>query len=274
VGSAEHTKPSLLPLPSALGEHTALASLATPFNTVCARRAGERVDLEVEGATFATWHPRLVMTGYSWDALAAAALLRGDGPPQSILNLGLGGGTVTRELRALLPTARLVGVEIDAGIIDLARQHMQLDEQKLEIHIEDAYRYLADTTETFDAILDDLFLTGPSDVVRSRTPKGETMALLRAKLAPGGVLVANLITDAGDHQSIRQETRAAFAAAFASVRVVEPPRGLNEILVGGERTLPRSALGPYVGRLSDPHDRHRLQEIVVKPLRRRQGHRE
>lgn len=252
-----------------LQESVELESIATAFNTLSAHRLGERVDLEVEGATFATWHPRLIMTGYSWDALAVAALLRGDGPPRSILTLGLGGGTVTRQLRTLLPTARLVGVEIDAGIIDLARRHMDLDAQKLEIHIEDAYAYLARTKDTFDVILDDLFLTGPSDVVRSRTPKGETMALLRGKLAPGGLLVANLITDVGDHKAIRQETRAAFLAAFASVRVVEPPRGLNEILVGGERTLPRSALGPYVKRFAEAHDQRRLQEILVKPLRRR-----
>ena len=157
---------------------------------------------------------------------------------------------------------------VDAGIIDLAQRHMHLREQHVETHVEDAYQYLARTTETFDAILDDLFLTGPLDVVRSRTPKGETMALLRAKLAPGGLLVANLITDVGEHAAIRQETRAAFLAAFASVRVVEPPQGLNEILVGGDQTLPGSALGAYVRKLSEPHDRQRMREILVKPLRR------
>src|SRR5256885_722752 len=30
--------------------------------------------MDVEGATFATWHPRYVMTGYSWDALAGPHL--------------------------------------------------------------------------------------------------------------------------------------------------------------------------------------------------------
>ena len=242
--------------------------MTTAFNTVSVHRYGERIDLDVAGATFATWHPRQIMTGYSWDALSVATLLRSEGPPKSVLTLGLGGGTVTRQLRRLLPTARLVGVEIDAGIIDLAQRHMHLREQHVETHVEDAYQYLARTTETFDAILDDLFLTGPLDVVRSRTPKGETMALLRAKLAPGGLLVANLITDVGEHAAIRQETRAAFLAAFASVRVVEPPQGLNEILVGGDQTLPGSALGAYVRKLSEPHDRQRMREILVKPLRR------
>ena len=253
----------------ALPPSAELASLTTAFNTVTARRAGERVDMDVEGATFATWHPRHLMTGFSWDALAAAALLRGGGPPKSVLVLGLGGGTVTRQLRALLPEARLVGVEIDAGIVDLARRHMDLDAQRLEVHIEDAYAFLAATRDRYDAILDDLFLTGPTDVVRSRTPAGDTLSLLTAKLAPGGVLVANLITDAGTHRTVRLATRRAFLDAFASVRVVKPPRGLNEILVGGETTRPKSVLTAYTGRFAEPHDQRRLREISVTLLRRR-----
>lgn len=245
-----------------------VASLTTQFNTVAVRRAGERVDLEVEGATFATWHPRHAFTGYSWDALAAAALLRSSGPPASVLLLGLGGGTVTRQLRALLPAVRLVGVEIDAGVIDLARTYMALDEQRVEVHIEDAYGYLARTAEQFDVVLDDLFLTGPDDVVRTRVPQGETLKLLRARVAPGGLFVANLITDAGEHKSVRQAARKAFADAFPVSRVVTPPRGLNEILVGGDEVLPRSALAEWAPKLADPYDRARLTEIDVKLLKR------
>ncbi len=246
-----------------------LESVTTAFNTVRVRRTGERVDLEVEGATFASWHPRNKMTGFSWDALSCGALLHGDGPPKNVLVLGLGGGTVTRQLRALLPAARIVGVEIDDGIVDLARRYMDLDAQRLEVHVEDAYRFLADAGERFDAILDDLFLTGPTDVVRARTPTGDTLRLFRDRLAPGGILVANLITDGGVHRTARQDTRRAFLDAFPSVRAVIPPRGLNEILVAGERTRPRSTLDAYVARFSEPHDQQRVREILVKPVRRR-----
>jgi predicted membrane-bound spermidine synthase len=250
-------------------EAVELESITTPYNSVQVRRVGERIDLEVEGATFATWHPRTLMTGYSWDALACAALLRGGGPPKSVLVLGLGGGTVTRQLRALLPDARLVGVEIDAGIVDLARRYMHLDEQRVEAHVVDAYEYLAQTKDWFDAILDDLFLTGPNDVVRTRVPDGDTLGLLKSRLNPGGVLVANLITDSGEHRTVRLASRKAFLDGFPSVRVVTPPRGLNEILVGGDETRPRSTLGAYVGRFAEPFDQRRLQEIGVKPLRKR-----
>jgi precorrin-6B methylase 2 len=246
-----------------------LETVTTPFNTVRVRRTGERVDLEVEGATFATWHPRHLLTGYSWDALTCGSLLRSDGPPASVLVLGLGGGTVTRQLRAALPTARLVGVEIDAGVVDLARRYMELDAQAVDVRVEDAYRFLAETSERFDAIVDDLFLTGPTDVVRSRVPAGETLDLLTSRLRDGGVLVANVITDLGEHRVVRQATRTAFLGRFAEVRVVAPPRGLNEIVVGGDRVLPRSSLDAWVPRFPDRHDRLRLAEVKVRLLRRR-----
>lgn len=239
----------------------------TSYNSVVVRRTGERVDLEVEGATFATWHPRHLLTGYSWDALTAGCLLRADGPPRSVLVLGLGGGTVVRQLRRLVPSVRLVGVEIDDGVVGLARRHMAFDELEVEVRVEDAYRFLARTTERFDAVVDDLYLTGPDDVMRARAPAGDTLELLRARVADGGVLVANLIVDEGEHIAVTRRTRRAFAAAFPSVKVVVPPRGLNEIVVGGVDVRGRAALKPYRGRFDEDHDRRRWGELVVRSLR-------
>lgn len=236
----------------------------TAFNAVVVRRTGERVDLEVEGATFATWHPRHLLTGYSWDALTAGCLLRAGGPPRSVLVLGLGGGTVVRQLRRLVPDVRLVGVEIDQGVVDLARRHMRFDELDVEVVVGDAYEYLAKAKERFDAVVDDLYLTGPDDVMRARAPAGDTLQLIRGRIAEGGVLVANLIVDEGEHLAVTRRTRKAFADAFASVKAVVPPRGLNEIVVGGDDVRGKSALKPYRDRLEAEHDRRRWGELLVR----------
>jgi predicted O-methyltransferase YrrM len=232
-------------------------------------RVGDRIDLDVQGATYATWHPRHLLTGYSWDGLSLGCLLRHAGPPRSVLVLGLGGGTVTRQLRALLPDVRLVGVEIDEGVIELARRHLHLDASAVEVHVADAYEFLAGTTERFDAVIDDLFLTGTDDVVRARVPEGDTLALVRARVANGGIVVANVITDEGPHADVRRRTRSAFRRGFASARVVTPPRGLNEILVGGDRTRPGTALRVWGARLPDDDDRDCLARLKVAPLRAR-----
>jgi predicted membrane-bound spermidine synthase len=240
----------------------------TAFNAVVVRSTGDRVDLEVEGATFATWHPRHLLTGYSWDALSAGCLLRAAGPPASVLVLGLGGGTVVRQLRRLLgPAVRIVGVEIDPGVVDLATKHLHLGALDVEAVVADAYAYLASTTDRFDAVVDDLYLTGPDDVMRSRAPAGDTLELIRARLAPAGVLVANLITDEGGHRHVQRTTRKAFSEAFAAVRIVKPPRGLNEILVGGDVVSAKAALAPYRARFDDDHDKKRWDELTVRALR-------
>jgi spermidine synthase len=244
-----------------------LESRSTRFNTMTVVRVGERIDLDVQGATYATWHPRQLLTGYSWDALTVGCLLRGSGLPRSVLVLGLGGGTVTRQLRALLPEARLVGVEIDDGVVDLARRHLHLDDSRVEVHVADAYDFLAGTTERFDAIVDDLFLTGVDDVVRARVPEGATLSLVRGRLAEGGVVVANVITDVGAHATVRRRARKAFREGFASVRVVMPPRGLNEVLVGGDATRAGSATRAVLERLSDIDDRTLLGRVKVRALR-------
>jgi spermidine synthase len=228
--------------------------VASPFNEVVARRIGERVDLDVEGATFASYHPRLKMTGYSWDALTAASLLHPDSPPRSLLLLGLGGGTMLHQLRTLVPHIDVVAVEIDPEIVRLAREHMALEETGAEVVVDDAYAFLHDCKRTFDVVVDDLFLTGPDDVERSGIPEGAVLDDMRARLNPRGVLVANLITDVG-HRAVRRATRASFRASFAEVRVVKPPRGLNEILVGGA-ALSKPRMARKAGeRLGEAEDR-------------------
>ena len=247
-----------------------LEAVATDYNTVAVVAAQGRISMDVEGATFATWHPRYVMTGYSWDALAAGCLLRAGGAPASVLLLGLAGGTVARQLRALVPEAAITGVDIDAAVVDLARRHMRLDELGIEVIVADADRFLAETDRRFDAIVEDLFLSGPGDVMRVHSPEGARLARIQEHLTPGGVVVANLITDPeGPHFILRPKVRRAFAAAFPTVRVVRPPLGFNEILVGGDGCLTGTALRAFADRLAEPRDRMLLGGVRVRLLRRR-----
>jgi spermidine synthase len=248
-----------------------LEAVATPYNRVAVVSSGERVSMDVAGATFATWHPRYLMTGYSWDALAAGCLLRGDGPPATVLLLGVAGGTVARQLRTLVPDAAITGVEIDPEVLGLARRHMGLDDYRMEIVVGDAVSFLASTSRRFDAIVDDLFLSGPKDVVRPSLPPAERLELIRDRLAPGGVAVANLIVDAaGPLRTERRLTRRAFVAAFATVRVIHPVHGLNEILVGGGRPATARALRRFAPRL-EKHDQRYLVGMRVDRLRRHRG---
>lgn len=242
--------------------------VSTPFNDIVARRVGERIDLDVEGATFATWHPRHLLTGYSWDALTAACLLGPGGPPRSVLLLGLGGGTMVRQLRALVPEVRAVAVEIDAVVVGLARRHMELDTLDVEVVVEDAYTFIERCEERFDVVVDDLFLTGPYDVERAGVPEGEVLERMCALLEPEGIFAANLITDDG-HRKVRRATRRAFLSRFEMVRSVKPPRGLNEVLVGAEQLASPRHVRALADRFEEQHDQELWERLRYELLPRR-----
>jgi predicted membrane-bound spermidine synthase len=248
--------------------HEELERIESDFNEVVVERTGDRVDLVVQGAVYASYHPRLFLTGYSWDGLTAAALLRPGGPPGSVLVLGLGGGTVCRQLRAALPDAELSAIEIDAAIVKAARDHMAVDSLDVDVVVDDAYHFLRNSERRWDVVIDDIYLTGPDDVERPFAVAGEALETLRARVKPGGLVVANLIVDDGHHREVRAATRRAFRDAFQVVRVVRPPRGLNEILVGGDGVLNARTLKGFAEAYPDPLDASLWSKIRTASLSR------
>ena len=215
------------------GFPTVLERVTTGYNQVVVQRVGRRIDLSVAGATFATWHPEHLLTGYSWDAITAGCFLHPGASPSSVLLLGLAGGTVARQLRYLLPGVDLDAVEIDPELVELGRRYMDLDRFAVRVHIGDAYRYLSRTSQRFDVIADDIYLTGLDDVERPRAPTDRMLETMKRSLKPGGVLLANFVT--GDHHDrLYRDAVDCFRRAFTQVRIVAPPRGYNRILVGGQ----------------------------------------
>lgn len=236
--------------------------VASRHNRLSVQQVGRRIDLEVAGATFATWHPEHLLSGYSWDAVTAAALLSAAGPPATVCLLGLGGGTVTRQLRHLLPESELTGLEIDDAVVRLARRHLELDRQDIEVIVDDAYQWLHRTHRRFDVIADDAFLTGRNDVERPVRPTVRHLRVLARRLAPGGILAANYIITAPHHDTYRQALKS-FCTIFADVAAVVPPRGYNRILVGGP-ALHLAAAAAYRDRLSRARDRGLWDSLRVE----------
>lgn len=223
-------------------------------------------EFRVAGAVHAWWHRDRFLTGLAWDNLAAGALLRPGGPPESLLMLGLAGGTTLRALRHLLPDCRFTAVEIDPEIIELAREHMRLDEIGVEVVVDDAYDWAQRTRRRFDVVVDDCYLTGAEDVFRPQTRAGWGVDLLAGRLRPGGLLLTNLITGSG-HRRMQSRTRAAFKRRFASVRSLTTPESMNETLVGGDAALPGGALDRWTEGFPDLKDRRYWERIEVRKLR-------
>ena len=125
---------------------------------------GETRTLVVDETFASFYRPGEVATRCVWDAIAAPLLWLPPARRRRILVIGLGGGSVARIARALAPSARITGLELDADVVDLARQHFDLDALGLEVEIGDALAWLeryAGGGRRYDAILEDVFVGPP-----------------------------------------------------------------------------------------------------------------
>ena len=222
-------------------------------------------EFRVAGAVHALHHHRRFLTGLAWDLIAASALLRPAGPPKSVLMLGLAGGTAFRTLRHLLPGCALTAVDIDPGIVALARKHMALDDLGIEVIIADAYRWLAANRRRFDVVIDDIYLAGRTDVFRPMAWDPRLVARLRRAVAPGGLLAVNLLTGPG-HRSMQSLTRRELRSVFPVLRSLRAPEAMNEVLVAGDDVATGSALAGFTKQFADRADRRHWREIRVRRL--------
>jgi len=242
-----------------------IESVDTAFQRVEVWKSDMESEFRVEGAIHAWWHQKRFLTGLAWDNLAAGALLRPAGPPRSILMLGLAGGTTFRILRHLLPEVELTAIDIDQGIVELARTHMDLDSNRIEIHYADAYDWLRTNKRRFDVVIDDIYLAGKTDVFRPHAWDKSQLDVLRRTVAPGGLLTANLVTGKG-HRAMQTHSRSVLKSAFPMVRSVTTPLSLNETLVAGNDVLSGCYLYPWLEKFPERRDRALWENIRVKKL--------
>lgn len=238
----------------------------TPFQRIEVWESDTCCEFRVAGAVHAWWHRDRFLTGLAWDNLAAGCLLRQAGPPESILMLGLAGGTTLRILRHLLPQCRFVSVDVDEGVVEAARQHMHLDDNGVEVHLADAYEWAKGCRERFDVVIDDCYLAGEEDVFRPERKPERGIEVLKGLLKPGGVFLTNLVTGAG-HRRIQSRTRAAFRRAFEEVRSVTTPDSLNETLVGGDVVLSGRVLDEWEACFAKKRDRDLWRRVSVRGLK-------
>ena len=205
-----------------------------------------RRDWNVRGATMSTWHPTRWLTGYAWDAITAACLL-GPRPPRSLLLLGLGGGTVVRQLWRLIPDLEVTAVDLDPNAIRAAKRNLRGASGRITMVEGDAYEWLAQCRRRFDAVVDDVYASGPDDVYRP-LPLGRALVqLLADRVRSDGVVAANLVTGPG-HGVMLSTARRAFGAVFPAARAVRPAKGFNCVLPRGREVAAAGRLSRWLGQ--------------------------
>lgn len=193
-----------------------------------------------------------MLTGSVWDALAAPLCALPPARRREVLVLGLGGGSAARLVRALAPSARIVGVEWSAEVLRAARRHMALDALEIETVRADARDYLASSRRRFDAVIEDVFVGTARSVRKPAWLLEGGLAAAARRVRPGGLLVVNTIDETA-------------AVAHALVRAGCRPRLELRIAGWDNRVLVASSRALDAGTL---RQRVRQSPVLAPALRR------
>lgn len=113
---------------------------------------------------------------------------------EKILILGLGAGSVLETIRKQhSKAAHITGVEIDATILQIAREEFGIDDNPLtKLVQEDAIVFMTNNADTYDLIIIDLFIV---DTIPEAALDAPFLKQVVKAMEPGGCMVFNTIPE-------------------------------------------------------------------------------
>ena len=188
-------------------------------------------------------HPSCPVLPYQ-QAMLAVLSLTGT-LPQTVLNLGFGGGAFERCFAEFIPQLQWQAVDNDAGLVDLVKVHLPLP-RDWPVDIADASLYLADNPGySADLILCDLFCgENHADCLE----QGDFYRDAAAALTGEGVMAVNLapLSEAGLVKIIAHARKCFRATLLAQL----PPYGNVILLLGKSQLQAQSVLQHNAARWS------------------------
>ena len=163
-----------------------------------------------------------------------------------VLYVGLGAGSSEKRLWRDFPAAQIQVVELDPVVVDVARRYFSLPaDSRLQVDVGDGRRFLAENTDRWDVIVIDAFF---ADAIPAHLVTREFLELARGRLAPGGVVVTNVIGALDGpgsklFRSVYKTYRTAFPSVLVHPAILPGDRGdsayRNLILVATEKAVPQ-----------------------------------
>lgn len=160
------------------------------------RSAGASRRLYTDGVFHSSFNPQQPVTGGVWDLLTLSAFLVPEEKLRRVLLLGVGGGTVIRQLHGLFPDVHVTGVDLNAAHLDIARRFFEVGDRNVDLHCADAVRWLERNRERYDLVIDDLFGGAGGEPDRAVKLTTRWCQRLMRHLEPHGVLAVNCVSPA------------------------------------------------------------------------------
>lgn len=164
--------------------------------------------------------PQALQADYTKAIVAGLALIQ---PPQRALMIGVGGGSVASYLHRRLPGLDLDCVDIDAEVVAVAQRFFGFaPDAKLRVHIADGRRFVEESRTRYDLIILDAY---NSDDVPLHLATAEYLRAVQQRVAPGGVVVSNLICE--ELNKLYPRMLRTYQEVFADVYVARAERSYN-----------------------------------------------
>jgi spermidine synthase len=146
--------------------------------------------------------------------------------PKRILIVGLGGACLQRYLHNLLPETVIESAELDPAVLDVARRFFALREDARQIvHIGDGRKFIEQTQNKYDIIMLDAF---SATSIPYPLATQEFVKLVKSRLAPGGLVCANLWYNQKEYHDMIKT----YDSVFPEWYVLRCPEGwTNQIVV-------------------------------------------
>jgi len=148
------------------------------------------------------------------------------------LFVGLGGGSVPKSYLQHYPDITIEAVEIDPQVVYVAREFFGLPEaDNLRVHAQDGRLFVKQSDAVYDIIMLDAYF---SESIPFHLTTREFLEEVKARLAPEGVVAANIIGAIGGSQSkLFRAMLRTYQEVFPQVYVfsVGPSRGVSDPFV-------------------------------------------
>lgn len=211
-----------------------LAERESVYNYIQVVRVGSEVQLILnEGlGIHSIYDPQQTLTQGPWDYFMVAPYF--NKPPfvqsqvRSACVIGLGAGTIPRQLTAAYGPIPIDGVEIDSEIAHLGRQFFAMNEPNLHVVVQDGRYFLRTTPRTYDIIGIDAY---QQPYIPFQLTTTEFFHEVRSHLSPTGVVVANVGRTSRDYRLVDAMAQT-MRTVFPNVYIIDTQRFTNSIVIG------------------------------------------
>jgi spermidine synthase len=167
--------------------------------------------------------------------------------------IGMGAGTMAKELTYFYGPIPIDGVEIDPDIIQIGRRYFALDEPNVHAITQDGRYYLRTTPRQFDLISVDAYQT---PYIPFQMTTEEFFQEVRDHLTPDGSVVINVGRTAADVQLVNVIART-MRAVFPAVYVIDVPAPtdtliLNSLIVANAQPAAPDQIRARMQQLQNP----------------------